>query len=169
MTILLGAIADDFTGATDLLGSARSYFPSVEKFLALQVSLEKTEEAEFIARQPIISKLAVSSQPIEDINNPVVPTSNLDRTIYIAFSYENFQSETTVVQAVLYDVARSFQIAQVPVVVSDIDGFKVFSIDRPVEGFAEGGYNIDLIVEGERVGTLAFRVENRASTEATIE
>ncbi len=159
----------DFFGAKELLASARSYFPGVEKFLALQVSLEKTEEAEYLASQPAISKLVVSSKPIEKINQVMVPTSNLDRTIYIAFSYKNFQSETTVVQAVLYDMARSFQIAQVPVVVSDVDGFKVFSIDRPVEGFAEGGYNIDLIVDGKQVGTLAFRVENRASSEVPVE
>ncbi|MGI1678702.1 MAG: protein kinase [Cellvibrionaceae bacterium] len=159
----------EYPQAKELLINARTYFPSVEKFLALQVSLEKAEEAEFIASQPIISKLVVSSQTIEKIDQPMATISNVDRTIYIAFAYENFHSEATVVQAVLYDVARSFQIAQVPVVVSDVDGLKVFSIDRPVEGFSEGGYNIDLMINNKQVGTLAFRVESQSNSKASIE
>lgn len=150
----------EYEQARALLSNARIYFPNVEKFLALQVSLERSEEADYIASQPVISDIVVSSEPIERIDEELATTSNLDRTIFIGFAYKNFQQETTVVQAVLYDVARSFQIAQVPVVVSASDGFKVFSIDRPVEGFAEGGYNIDLFVENQRMGTLAFRVES---------
>ncbi|MGH1471343.1 MAG: protein kinase domain-containing protein [Cellvibrionaceae bacterium] len=159
----------EYVAAKELLDNAQTYFPSVEKFIALQVSLDKAIEADFIASQPVISQLVVSSSPIERMDQPMTATSTVDRTIYIGFTYKNFHSETTVVQAVLYDVARSFQIAQAPVVVSDVDGFKVFSIDRPVEGFTEGGYNIDLMINGEQVGTLAFRVENQSTSDAPSE
>ena len=63
-------------------------------------------------------------------------------------------------QAILYDGARSLEIAQVGVVVTGSSGIKFFQIARPVEGFPEGGYNRDLVLEGARLSSEAFSAEN---------
>jgi hypothetical protein len=62
-------------------------------------------------------------------------------------------------KAILYDGARSLELAQVPVVVTGKDGMKFIRIDRPVEGFAEGGYNVDLFLGEERLRTVSFYVK----------
>ena len=62
-------------------------------------------------------------------------------------------------QAILYDGARSLQIAQVPVIVAGKEGVTFFRIDRPVEGFADGGYSVDLVLGEDRLMSKNFRVE----------
>jgi len=86
----------------------------------------------------------------------------VDRIIHVGFYFQNFVSATSVVQAVLFDGARRLQIAQVPVIVSGQEGAQFFRIERPVEGFADGGYSIDLMLEGQRLSSAVFEVGRRS-------
>lgn len=85
--------------------------------------------------------------------------SGVDRTIYVGMQFHNFES-TAVIQAILYDGSRSLQIAQVPVVVSGRQGEKVFRVDRPVEGFAAGGYNLDLMLGNQLLLSQRFHIDS---------
>jgi len=144
------------------LALARQKFPDSALLRVRQLALDSAVEAEIQAAieasRPKVPTVVVSSSQLEDIDAPQALSLDADRTIHIGFQYENFQQATSVVQAILFDGARSLQIAQVPVVVTGKGGVKFFRIDRPVEGFAEGGYNIDLLLGGDRLSTVAFRV-----------
>lgn len=150
---------NEFDQARALFLSAQDVFGSSERLIGLELALEHAIEADFLARQPRISEVLVSSNPTDSLGQSQAETLNVDRTIYIGFQYENFEAATSVVQAMLYDGSRTIQIAEVPVIVSGKSGVKFFQIDRPVEGFAEGGYNIDLLLNQKRLNTLSFKVE----------
>jgi serine/threonine-protein kinase PpkA len=150
---------NEFDAARTLLRAAREVFDNSERLLALELALEQAVETNFLASQPRIPQVLVSSQPPDNISQAQADTLNVDRTIHIGFSYQNFEQKTSVVQVMLYDGSRTVQIAQVPVIVSGKDGVKFFQIDRPVEGFGEGGYTIDLILNGDNLNTLPFKVE----------
>ncbi|MEX1033526.1 MAG: protein kinase [Cellvibrionaceae bacterium] len=150
---------NQFDQARNLLLAARNAYANSERLTALELALDRAVEADFLSRQPRVSKILVSSIQTDSIGQVQAQTLNAERTLYIGFSYENFESRTSVVQAMLYDGSRSIQIAQVPVIVSGTDGVKFFQIDRPVQGFSEGSYNIDLMLNEDRLNTLSFRVE----------
>lgn len=147
----------DLKAAESALADARDRFPRSAPLLSLQEQLDQAVDAE----QPKVTQLVVSATPLHRVDGVEPATLHADRTIFIGFRYANFHGEASVVQAVLYDGARSLQIAQVPVIVSGRAGVKFFQIDRPVEGFAEGGYNIDLMLDGRRLITSKFRVEDQ--------
>src|SRR5690606_33705188 len=115
--------------------------------------------ADFLARQPRVGQLLVSGVAAEDLSGRQAQALQVDRTIHVGFSYQNFKARTTVVQAMLYDASRSVQIAQVPVMVSGEGGVKYFQIDRPVDGFAKGAYTIDLVLGQQRLASQSFKVE----------
>lgn len=144
------------------LALAQQKFPDSALLEARQLALDSAVEAEIQAAieasRPKVPTVVVSSSQLEDIDVAQASTLAADRTIHIGFQYENFQQATSVVQAILFDGARSLQIAQVPVVVTGKGGVKFFRIDRPVEGFAEGGYNIDLLLGGDRLSSVTFKV-----------
>jgi len=156
--------ASNFTGARNILLQSREAFPSSERFLALQVSLDRAIEADFVASQPKIPRILVSNKRQTSINVAQAESLAVDRTIYVTFNYVNFSLEASVVRAILYDGTRTVQISQVPVVVSGREGVKYFQIDRPVEGFSDGIYNIDLILDQDTLGTIPFQVERLQTT-----
>ncbi len=141
-------VAKDFEQAEQVLDKALFSFPQDEELLALMLELERSK--------PGIDKLLLSGEPIVSIEKSVVTTIKVDRTLHIAFKYKNMIAPTTVFQAVLYDGGKSLQIAAVPVVVVGSDGNTQFRIDRPVEGFTDGGYHIDLLLAGESLFSQDF-------------
>ncbi len=106
--------------------------------------------------KPAIDSLVLSGNPIVDTGAVMPAAIKADRTLHLSFRYKNLLAPTTVLQAVLFDGGRSVQIAGVPVVVVGEQGYTQFRIDRPVEGFADGGYHIDILLAGERIFTYAF-------------
>lgn len=149
-----------FEEARAMLLEAQEKFPASDRLLSLNVRLEKAIEEDFIARQPKVLNMLVSSAQPNSIAEPQQNPLTLERTVYIGFSYLNFEAGTSVVRAVLYDGSRSVEIAQASVLVNGVEGVKFFQIERPVEGFAPGGYNIDLFLDDKQLATMAFKVEN---------
>lgn len=145
------------------LNEAREKLPQSESLLRLQVKLDAAYEARLQAERPRISKVLVKGNAISSLNEQQSRKLQADRTVYIGIRYENFDSTTSILQAILYDGARSLQIAQVPVIIMGSKGVHYFRIDRPVEGFTNGGYNIDLILGKEKLISLTFNVENQSS------
>jgi serine/threonine protein kinase len=106
--------------------------------------------------KPAIDNVTLSGQPITDPNAGVPRTINADRTLHVAFHYQGLEHGATVLQALLFDGARSMQIAAVPVMVMGDSGSTHFRVDRPVEGFTDGGYHLDIMLSGKRIFTNSF-------------
>ncbi|GAB4362104.1 MAG: hypothetical protein Kow006_33220 [Gammaproteobacteria bacterium] len=149
--------------AATLLAEARERFPRSGDLLELQGQLDEAMEAAaraaLEATRPKVTELRVSGHKLASLEVAQADSLRLDRTLFIGFKYRNFQADTTVMQAILYDGARTLEIAQVPVIVSGSEGMKFFQIDRPVEGFPEGGYNLDLVLDGEQMVSIRFQVQ----------
>ncbi|UTF61089.1 protein kinase [Gilvimarinus sp. DA14] len=137
------------------LASARDHYPQSQALLTRRLELDQLVESQM----PKISNLVVSAEPLSRLDLPQPEVLAPDRVIYLGFSYANFGSdEASVVQAVLMDGSRSVQIAQVPVIVSGGNGTNFFRIERPVAGFSEGGYHVDLLLDDMRLASASFKV-----------
>jgi hypothetical protein len=146
--------AEDFTAASARLASARESFPQSRTLLSLNLDLDQAINEHL----PRVVTLAVTSHESDSLSAQE-PTIAADRNIYIGFEYRNFKSETSVIQAILYEGSRSHQIVQVPVIVSCKQGVQFFRMEQPVTGFAEGGYSIDLLLNNQLLITAKFSVK----------
>lgn len=151
---------EEFDSARALLERALKDSPSYQPLASLQAEVEQAISDLIYAKQPRLLNLLVSGQPISDLSATQAQTISADRSIYIGFRFENFQSETAVIQAELTDGAGALQIAQVPVVVTGQSGVAEFSIDRAVEGFPNGSYTISMRLGDQMLHTSLFRVSN---------
>lgn len=149
--------AEDYERAAARLARARQRFPSEEAFLSLQMALDDQRQS----IEPRVHQLQISADPLVGLTGQQAETIPASRVIHIGFEFDNFGEGTSVVQAVLYDGSRNLQIAQVPVMLSQTEGERYFRIERPVSGFAEGGYNLDLMLGSERLASHAFHVKKR--------
>ena len=141
--------AGDYQRASAALAGALQTLPNDR----LLVDLQNRSEA----IKPALQQLVISGSEIDD-TTLATNRFSADRTLHIAFSYRNLAAATTVVQAILLDGSRQVQIAAVPVVVSGRDGSTRFRIDRPVEGFAPGGYHLDLLLAENVILSQAFTI-----------
>ena len=157
-------VVEDFAVDIDGLIAFRDYESAslrTEKALAV---LPDNEILQLIAERleslaPAIDYLVVSGEAINPDVEPMAKLVGADRTLYLAFNYENLVQPATVLQALLFDGTRSVQIAGVPVVVQGEAGSTQFRIDRPVVGFAPGGYHIDILLSGSRIFTHSFVID----------
>src|SRR5690606_4128752 len=147
---------EDFSAATSKLASARESFPQSKLLLALSVELDRAISS--IA--PAVTRLSVTSEEVGQLVAQELAIAP-DRSIYIGFEYRNFKTDASVIQAILYDGARTHQLMQVPVVISGAEGTQFFRIDQPVNGFAEGGYNIDLLFDNDLLISSKFNVKKK--------
>lgn len=109
---------------------------------------------------PKIPQVQVSASKLESLSTQETEQLfGVDRTIYIGFRFVDFQQQTSVVQAILFDGGRSVKIAQVPVIVSGKNGSAFFTIERAVHGFGSGGYHVDLILGDHLLASSVFKVE----------
>lgn len=139
-----------FDAATGAVEEALALVPKDERLLGLLLEIESS--------RPAIDTLLLSGTAIQSMYRDPQKTITADRVLHIAFHYKNLANANTVFQALLFDGSRSLQIAAVPVVVSGSEGDTQFRIDRPVEGFTEGGYHIDILLAGQRIFTRAFTI-----------
>lgn len=110
------------------------------------------------ARRPKITRLLLSASPIDTLDQPKPDALRPSRSLYVGFEYTNFDPDTTLLQAVLMDGAGAVTIAQKPVVVSAKSGTAFFDIQLPVEGFAEGSYKVELLLENTPLVSETFLV-----------
>ncbi|NIB40205.1 protein kinase [Pseudomaricurvus alkylphenolicus] len=153
------AIADkDFDRARGNIARAMVYFPDSAR---LQELKQRNEQA-IVDSKPRISRVLISNTQLSSVNGDQPAALEVDRTIHVGFEFNNFESATTVVQAILFDGAHQMQIAQVPVIVIGQSGVQFFRIEGPAVGFVDGGYHIDLLLENKRLISAAFQVKNTA-------
>lgn len=153
--------SNDHQQATAEINRALFFFPQSQTLQGLKLINAQAIDDMLEASQPKISKVLVSNQVMVSLVDAQQKMLAVDRIIHVGFYFKNFEAATSVVHAVLFDGARSLQIAQVPVIVSGQEGAQFFRIERPVEGFADGGYSIDLMLEGHRLSSAVFEVGSR--------
>src|SRR5690606_24661855 len=112
-------------------------FPRSQALFELSMDVDQA----IAEARPQINRLRVSHLEMTSLPDEQAPGLPADRVIHIGFSYRNFDQEAAVIQAVLYDGSRSLQIVQVPVVLTSKEGVRFFRMEKPVDGFAEGGYH----------------------------
>jgi hypothetical protein len=149
--------------ASRLVAESLEVFPQSARLLSLQQDINKSIADAYAATQPRVPKILVSNSSLSSIVDQAQPSLQVDRVIHVGFQFENFAADSSVVQAILFDGSRSLQIAQVPVIISRQDGVHFFRIERPVEGFGDGGYSIDLVLGEKRLTSTTFEVKNNAS------
>jgi serine/threonine-protein kinase PpkA len=150
---------DHIDAVRELVRTAHQLLPNDERLAAVELRVEEAIAEKVLAQQPRVASIAVVGGGGNKFVQEQPETIRAERTISVSFRYENFESATSVIQAILLDGTRSMQIAQVPVVVTGSEGTKTFRIDRPVDGFPAGRYTVDLMVQGTRLATQSFRVE----------
>ncbi len=144
--------AKDYKTAQQLIESARASLPDSP---GVQRLIEQLD-----ALGPMVSDVLLSGREITDLSVEPSTRISADRTLYITFRYGRLEQPATVLQAVLFDGARSGEIAAVPVVVTGEEGDAKLTISRPVEGFTEGGYHLDILLGSERIFTTPFVIDN---------
>jgi len=154
---------EQFLQAKELMRRPSREFGANPRVVSLSSALDEVIGEEILDVQPRIERVLVKGEPIGKLSDAKLLSSSrgvaADRSIFLGFSYENFQTKTTVIQAVLMDGAKRLQIAQVPVVVEGNQGESTFRIDRPVEGFPSGSYSIEMRLGPDTLNSMVFKVE----------
>lgn len=161
----LSTSLDEFISEVDGLIAIKDYDLAEDRISMAMESLPDSDRLILLAQQlelarPAVSQLQLSGRPISAGTMDSQLRFSAYRTLHIAFNFKNLNQATTVFQARLFDAVRSTQIAAVPVVVVGERGSTQVRIDRPVEGFSEGGYHIDILLAGKRIYTRAFVIDN---------
>ncbi len=156
----VAAIEDDLAAgrleeAGERLMQARERNPGSAELLALEVEWRDRQEAEL---RPEINRARVSVEPLDSLTGEQANVLPAGRVLYVGFTYRNFAATSAVIQAMLYDGSRQIQIAQVPVIVQGPEGEAFFRIERPVNGFAEGGYHLDLVADERTLSSISFQI-----------
>jgi tRNA A-37 threonylcarbamoyl transferase component Bud32 len=164
--------AGNTSEANNRLREAARLFPNdaqVDALVALQekaaLPVQKAEEttaveAKVAAAPPQVSRLVINEAPFDTMQLDPKANIPLGRTAYVGFSYQNLESATSLMQAVLYDSSHTVKIIQKPVVVTGAQGNVFFTLARPVEGFPDGGYSLELLLNDQKMISVEFTVKH---------
>ncbi len=150
---------EEFIRAKSLMRAPLREFGGNQRIKSLSLALDEVIGEKVLNVEPRVEGMLIRGEPIGSLAGSFPDIFDADRSIYLGFRYENFQSVTTVLQAVLLDGLRLTQIAQVPVVVQGEAGESTFRIDRPVVGFPTGSYSVEMRLGPETLNSTLFQVK----------
>lgn len=116
-----------------------------------------TLEAELV--RPEILTLRAAGNPLNSIPTEQTTILVIGTSLHAAFTYQNFKAGGTVIEAQLYDDTHQIKLGTRKLTLNYDAGEIRFQIDRPVEGFPDGDYFLDLYANGERLTSLPFKVQ----------
>jgi len=148
----------EFDQAESALATAGRYFGNSQAYSKAKQQLAQAIETS----RPDVQLIIFSSSPLSSLTGPQDLKLQLGRTLFIGFDYKNFKDETTLLQAVLMDGTGRVQIAEKPVIINGTAGEHFFSIDLPVDGFADGSYSLKLKHNNKQLNANTFIVDNQA-------
>ena len=146
-----------FKQARIILDSAQVYFKKSPAIIQAKKELEIAIDATL----PKVGRILFSDKAINSLTEAQNQIIQPGRTLHIGFDYTNFNTDTTLIQANLLDGSGNVQIAQKPVIVSGNSGEHFFYIELPVEGFADGTYNLELLLNQNLLLKKSFQVKNK--------
>ncbi len=150
---------EEFIQAKEMMRAPVREFGGNQRIKSLSLALDEIIGEKIMDLEPRVEGMLIQGEPIESLAERFSDDFDAERSIYLGFRYENFQTNTTVLQAVLMDGTKRIQIAQVPVVVNGAAGESTFRIDRPVEGFPSGSYSVEVRLGPETLNSTLFRVK----------
>ncbi len=150
---------EEFIQAKEMMRAPVREFGGNQRIKSLSLALDEIIGEKILDLEPRVEGMLIQGEPIESLAERFSEDFDAERSIYLGFRYENFQTNTTVLQAVLMDGTKRIQIAQVPVVVNGAAGESTFRIDRPVEGFPSGSYSVEVRLGRETLNSTLFRVK----------
>ena len=146
-----------FKQAGIILDSAQVYFKNSHAIIQAKKELKNAINATL----PKVNRILFSSNAINSLKEEQKEMIQPGRILHIGFDYSNFNSDSTLIQANLLDGSGNIQIAQKPVIVSGGRGEHFFYIELPVEGFADGLYNLELLLNKNLLSKESFQVKNQ--------
>ncbi|MCW9024838.1 MAG: serine/threonine protein kinase [Gammaproteobacteria bacterium] len=155
--VQLASTNKDFDAARSILDNADKYFKNSSVLAKARTDLEAAIDATL----PRITKVLFSDTPISNLTGKQKTTIEPGRTLHVGFEYKNFSAETTLILANLLDGSGQVQIAQKPVILNSNHGQHIFYIELPVEGFADGTYNLELLLEKKALSKKSFQVQRK--------
>lgn len=150
---------EEFIQAKALMRAPLREFGANRRIKSLSLALDEVIGEKVLDIEPRVEGMLIRGEPIDSLVARFSNPFDADRSIYLGFRYENFQTVTTVLQAVLMDATRRIQIAEVPVLVSGAAGESTFRIDRPLEGFPAGSYSVEMRLGSETLNSTLFQVK----------
>ena len=150
--------AGNYDAAKAELETATQYFSKTKTIRAAELKLSLAIEE----TRPKVQRIIFSETQLSSLTSPQADKLQLSRTLYIGFDYQNFESETTLLQAVLMDGTGRVQIAQKPVIITGAAGEHYFDMDLPVEGFTDGSYSLQLKLDNQQLIAGTFVVHKLA-------
>jgi serine/threonine-protein kinase PpkA len=148
----------NYDAAKAELDTATQYFSKTKTIRAAELKLSLAIEE----TRPKVQRIIFSETQLSSLTTPQADKLHLSRTLYIGFDYQNFESETTLLQAVLMDGTGRVQIAQKPVIITGAAGEHYFDMDLPVEGFTDGSYSLKLKLDNQQLIAGTFVVHKLA-------
>ncbi|MAZ89344.1 MAG: hypothetical protein CL693_17070 [Cellvibrionaceae bacterium] len=138
------------------IARALAYFPNSTELQQLKAI---NEQAIWDAQQPRIDQLRVSHRIIDSLQGPQSTSLAVDGLIYVGFDFNNFGVETTVVNAHLFEGEPAIEVAQIPVILTRNQGEQYFRFEPPLQGFAQGRYRLEMILQGQSLVSTRFDIE----------
>lgn len=135
-------------GRSSLLASVQLKLKDAKDALAPRIDTFLLSSTQLTS---LVSKTAVTSDN---------QTLSLEKTLYIAFSFINFNTGSNWLDVILVDKTTSTIVAQKPVVVSSQFGEHYFEINLPVKNFQNHQYKIEIKLNNKLLKSRSFLVRN---------
>lgn len=142
--------------AREALESVRQARGDDRRLQQLRTEVEGLLEQHQLRPSPAISRLIVSSEPLQEMQAQQEAPLKLGQALYVGMEYDAL-AQGAMLQAVLYGPQGLAQ-ANVPVVIEQPKGVHYFHIERPRKAFSDGQYQLKLVQDGNTLGETVFVV-----------
>ncbi|NTS75641.1 protein kinase [Catenovulum sp. SM1970] len=150
---------EDFEQAEDVIVQMQKLYPKSSLAKQLKAKLTQAKKASADASAPQIAKVMIKGEQFSSLSGFYDGTVNAKGQVYVGIQFKNFGGATTILQAELYDGAKTTKLGTTPVIITKDTGTKVFKVAGPVSGFSSGGYVIDFIRNNQRIESTRFTVK----------
>ena len=156
------------TEASALYAGAKERYPDSKdiadagKVIVQATTARKPKPADALDAEllrPEILVLRAAGNPLNSIPTEQTTILVIGTSLHAAFTYQNFKAGGTVVEAILYDDTHQIKLGSRKLSLNYDAGELRFQIDRPVEGFPDGDYFLDIHANGERLTSLPFKIQ----------
>ena len=156
------------TEASALYAGAKERYPDSKdiadagKVIVQATTARKPKPADALDAEllrPEILVLRAAGNPLNSIPTEQTTILVIGTSLHAAFTYQNFKAGGTVVEATLYDDTHQIKLGSRKLSLNYDAGELRFQIDRPVEGFPDGDYFLDIHANGERLTSLPFKIQ----------
>lgn len=144
-----------YAKAAEQLNAAEELKPNDKNLLQLHQSLDEKIVERNRNLLPKVTGLRVAGFPVESFDDPQAQSLSVSKALHLRISVEKAGQQK--VRVNLYQGARVQLVIQATFDLHE--GLAQWKIDPPDGSFTKGAYTLDLIVEGQIIETLRFRID----------